>query len=78
MKCSECGGVDAEQYTYPDGTEAWLCEDCAAGMFCIGCGCFIGGTESIFIYGRYECGNCRENWQEEDEYDDFDYEDEPN
>lgn len=76
VNCSQCGKPDAGQFYNPDESEVWLCEDCASGLFCLGCGAFTGGTEDIFLYGRYGCSNCS-HLQEEDEDDYYDYADEP-
>lgn len=45
-------------FEFPGGEMVDLCVDCAAGLFCLGCGSFTGGTEDIFRFGRYECSEC--------------------
>ncbi|MGB1287064.1 MAG: hypothetical protein ACPG7F_11065 [Aggregatilineales bacterium] len=69
--------VEADVYLYPDDTSVSLCWDHAAGIFCGGCKDFIGGTEDIFIYGRFECSHCV-GWVEDamgrfDDYYDEEY-----
>lgn len=96
IQCDGCGVPLDEHHGYGDEFEypGWgseeppqktvLCNHCAAGVFCLYCGSFTGGTEDIFIYGPYECANCQgwreEYWESEemayygDEYDEW-YED---
>ena len=59
MNCDHEGCTNPpDEYTYPDGLPAHLCEEHSKGIFCPGCGAFTGGTEEIFIYGEFACSNC--------------------
>jgi hypothetical protein len=64
-ECEYCGSDDVfGEFIYPnwnddpEDTCVLLCDECARGAWCLGCGSFTGGTEDIFRYGAWECSQC--------------------